>query len=182
VRLPAKRTAAYAAVFVICIVVFAYFLLSYTRRVDGVSMYPTLQQGDLVIIEPVTMSQVHMGDIIVYGPPCSSGGDSVIHRVVGGDASTGFYTQGDDRYTNGGTDQTLGIADSTIKQSCLIGRVVFIIPYIEDLAALPYDLNYYIAAAIFIIIVVSELASARSGDESTRQEETSPVQAASESR
>lgn len=157
-RLPGKRATVYAIVFVVFVLVFAYLLLNYTRRVDGVSMLPTLEQGDLVVIQPVTMSQIQIGNIIVYGPPCSTSGDSVIHRVVAGNSTRGFYTQGDDRKTNPGTDQREGIASAPITQACLVGRVVFVVPYIERLAALPYGLNYAIAAVIFVIIVVSELA------------------------
>lgn len=160
-RLPGKRATVYAIVFVVFVLVFAYLLLNYTRRVDGVSMLPTLEQGDLVVIQPVTMSQLQIGNIIVYGPPCSTSGDSVIHRLVAGNSVTGFYTQGDDRKTNPGTDQSEGIADAPITQACLIGRVVFVVPYIERLAALPYGLNYAIAAVIFVIIIVSELAGGR---------------------
>ncbi len=168
-KLPGKKGWLYAVAFVFVIVVFAYLLLTYTRRVDGVSMKPTLESGDLVIIQPVSITDIHIGDIIVYGPPCTTG-ESVIHRVVGGNAETGFYTQGDDRATNPETDQQLDIARAPITQACLVGKVVFIIPYIERLASLPYGLNYIIAAAIFVVIIVSEVfpgppAEERSGDE-----------------
>jgi len=159
-QLPGRRATIYAVAFVVFVLVFAYLLLNYTRRVDGVSMLPTLEQGDLVVIQPVTMSQLQIGNIIVYGPPCSTSGESVIHRIVAGN-STGFYTQGDDRRTNPNTDQREGIADAPITQACLEGRVVFVVPYIERLASLPYGLNYAIAAVIFVIIVVSELAGGR---------------------
>ncbi len=161
VRLPGKRASFYAVVFVLLLLVFAYFLLNYTRRVDGVSMLPTLEEGDLVVIQPVSMTDVHIGDIVVYGPPCSESGDSVIHRVVGVAEGGGFLTQGDDRKTNQNTDQNLNIANSPITQACLIGKVVFIVPYIERLASLPYGLNYFVAALIFAVIIVSELAGRR---------------------
>ena len=164
-QFPAKRATVYTVAFVLFIVVFAYLLLNYTRRVDGVSMKPTLEQGDLVVIVPASMSDVHIGDIIVYGPPCSAEGDSVIHRVVSGNVSSGFYTQGDDRATNPGTDQSIGIADEPIVQACLVGKVVFIVPYIERLAALPYGLNYIIAGIIFLMILVSEIAARTTKDE-----------------
>ena len=159
-QLPGKKATIYVVAFVVFVLVFAYLLLNYTRRVDGVSMLPTLEQGDLVVIQPVSMSQVQIGNIIVYGPPCSTSGESVIHRVVGGNSS-GFYTQGDDRITNQFTDQYLHIANGPITQACLVGRVVFVVPYIERLASLPYGLNYAIAAIIFLLIIVSELAGGR---------------------
>jgi signal peptidase len=150
--------------FVLFLLIFAFFLLNYTRRVDGVSMLPTLESGDLVVIEPVSMSDVQIGNIIVYGPPCAVSDLSVIHRVVGGNDTSGFITQGDDRRTNPATDQTSGIASRPITQACLIGKVVFVVPYVERLASLPYGLNYVIAALIFLAIVASEL-----GGKSTSQ-------------
>ena len=155
-QLPGKKASLYAVAFVLFLLVFAYLLLNYTRRVDGVSMVPTLEQGDLVVIEPVSASSVHLGDIIVYGPPCSEGGDSVIHRVVGTQAG-GFLTQGDDRKTNPETDQLLNIAYGPITQACLVGKVVFVVPYVERLASLPYGLNYILAFLIFMAIIISEL-------------------------
>lgn len=162
-RLPKAKTSLYAVVFVLLLIVFAYLLLTYTRRVDGISMWPTLESGDLVVIQPVSMNDVHIGDIIVYGPPCSSTGSSVIHRVVSVANGTGggFITQGDDRKTNPGTDQTSGIANRPITQACLIGKVVFIVPYVERLASLPYGLNYVIALLIFLAIIVTELSGKR---------------------
>jgi signal peptidase I len=164
-RVPGSKTAVYAVVFVAFIVIFAYLLLTYTRRVENVSMLPTLEPGDLVIIQPVRMADVHIGDIIIYDKPCSAQGESVIHRVVGGTPSTGFLTQGDDRKTNTATDQSIGIAKGPITQACLVGKVVFVIPYIERLASLPYGLNYAIAGLIFLIIVATEIANRSAKEE-----------------
>ena len=160
-RLPGAKTSLYAVAFVLFLLIFAYLLLNYTRRVDGVSMLPTLESGDLVVIQPVSMNEVHIGNIIVYGPPCAASDLSVIHRVVGGNDTSGFITQGDDRKTNPSTDQTSGIADRPITQACLIGKVVFVVPYIERLASLPYGLNYIVAALIFLAIIASELGGRR---------------------
>lgn len=160
-RLPGAKTSLYAVAFVLFLLIFAYLLLNYTRRVDGVSMLPTLESGDLVAIQPVSMNDVHIGDIIVYGPPCAASDLSVIHRVVGGTTTSGFITQGDDRTTNPSTDQTSGIASGPITQACLIGKVVFVVPYIERLASLPYGLNYIVAVLIFLAIIASELGGRR---------------------
>jgi signal peptidase I len=161
VRLPGTKTSLYAVAFVLFLVVFAYFLLTYTRRVDGKSMWPTMESGDLVVIQPFSMNDVHIGDIIVYGSPCSATGSSVIHRVVNGTKGGGFITQGDDRTTNPYSDQESYIATSPITKNCLIGKVVFIIPYIERLASLPYGLNYIVAALIFLVLIVTELGGRR---------------------
>ena len=169
-RLPGAKTSLYAVAFVLFLLIFAYLLLNYTRRVDGVSMLPTLESGDLVVIQPVSMSDVHAGSIIVYGPPCAISDLSVIHRAVAGNDTSGFITQGDDRKTNPSTDQTSGIASRPITQACLIGKVVFIVPYIERLASLPYGLNYIIAVLIFLAIIASELGGRRVPQQAGRRE------------
>lgn len=160
-RLPRAKTSLYAVAFVLFLLAFAYLLLNYTRRVDGESMWPTLESGDLVVIQPVSMNEVHVGDVIVYGPPCSIDNLSVIHRVVGTEGN-GLITQGDDRLTNPHTDQYNGdIAKSPITQACLVGKVVLVIPYVERLASLPYGLNYIFVIIIFLLIVVTELGERR---------------------
>ena len=172
-RLSRAKTSLYVVAFVLFLLLFAYFLLNYTRRVDGVSMWPTLESGDLVVIQPVSMNDVHIGDIIVYGPPCAVLGFSVIHRVVGGNETTGFITQGDDRSTNPNTDQTNGdIAKSNITQACLVGKVVFVVPYIERLASLPYGLNYFFVILIFLVIIATELGGRPSPQHAEAEEET----------
>lgn len=171
-RLPGARTSLYTVTLVLFLLVFAYFLLNYTRRVDGNSMLPTLESGDLVVIQPVSMNDVHVGDIIVYGPPCSAGGSSVIHRVVNGTKGGGFITQGDDRITNPNIDQNSNIANGPITQDCLIGKVVFVVPYIERLASLPYGLNYIVAVLIFLVIIATELGGRRAPQQSGAGEKT----------
>jgi len=63
--------------------------------VSGHSMEPTMHIGDLAVIraEP----DYHVGDIIAYRVPDGQvgAGVPVIHRIVGGDARTGFITRGD---------------------------------------------------------------------------------------
>lgn len=147
-----RRTAVYAIILVIILTLFAYFVLNYTRRVTGTSMLPTLEAGDLVVIENAPASSVQTGDVIVYSPPCASSDFSVIHRVIGFSGG-GFITKGDN---NPQSDQAAGIAVSPITPDCYSGRVVFVVPYIERIATLPYGANYLIAALIVMIVLVSE--------------------------
>jgi len=124
-------------------------------------MLPTLEQGDLVMVQNVPMSSIHVGDIIVYDGACSGlfyGGqpEPVIHRVVN-ITSLGLITKGDNGLTNPITDQAAGIARSPITQSCIQGKVMFVIPYVERLAALPDDLNYLFALMIVFAAVAYEL-------------------------
>lgn len=60
-----------------------------TVLVTGVSMEPTIHDGDLV----VTQAQDHygIGDVVAF----DTGGAVVIHRIVGGSGDEGFIMQGD---------------------------------------------------------------------------------------
>ena len=157
-KMVSKGTAAYV-VAIAFLLLWAYFVQADTRRVDGHSMLPTLEGGDLVVIQAVSISSVHVGDIIVYNGLCSSGGESVVHRVVAV-TSAGLITEGDN---NPSTDQSSGIATSPITQRCLEGKVVFIIPYVELLAyyvdsnGLPQWFNYLPSVLILLVVLASIL-------------------------
>ena len=62
--------------------------------VEGSSMDGTLDDGDLVVTRG--HDAYHVGEIITFRAP---GGLPVIHRIVAGDASTGYVTKGDNRRT-----------------------------------------------------------------------------------
>lgn len=63
--------------------------------VSGHSMDGTYASGDLVIVR--SRSTYAVGDIVGYKVPAGTpgAGHLVIHRVTGGDATSGFVTQGD---------------------------------------------------------------------------------------
>jgi len=153
-----KGTVAYIAVFAL-LLLWAFFVQADTRRVDGRSMLPTLEGGDLVVIQNVPISDVHVGDIIVYSSLCSTGGESVVHRVVG-ITGAGLITKGDN---NQETDQSSNIAASPITQQCLEGKVVVVVPYVELLAyyvdsnGLPQWFNYIPSILILVVVVALTL-------------------------
>ena len=158
-----KSTVIYVAAFAV-LLFWAYFVQADTRRVDGTSMLPTLEGGDLVVIQNVPVSDVHVGDIIVYNGLCSTSGLSVVHRVIQ-NTSNGLITKGDN---NPEPDQYEDeIATGPITQQCLEGKVVFVIPYVELLAyyvdhyGLPQWLNYLPSILILIVVFFSVLG----GDE-----------------
>jgi len=165
-KVASRGTVLYVVAFSL-LLLWAYFVQADTRRVDGHSMLPTLEGGDLVVIQNVPINDIHVGDIIVYSGLCSSLGVSVIHRVVAITGS-GLITKGDN---NPGTDQALNIAVSPIDARCLEGKVVFVIPYVELLAYyidannLPQWLNYLPSIVILLIIVASVLFQSEEGDE-----------------
>jgi len=65
--------------------------------VNGTSMEPTLESGDLVIVHRADTYAV--GDVVGYRVPDGepAAGGLVIHRIVGGSATSGFVTQGDNK-------------------------------------------------------------------------------------
>ncbi len=169
-----RATYFYVAAFAL-LLFWAYFVQADTRRVDGTSMLPTLEGGDLVVIQNVPISQVHPGDIIVYGAPCSIFGESVVHRVIQ-NTSAGLITKGDNNPTS---DQNSNIARTPITQQCLEGKVLFVIPYVELLAfeidhnGLPQWFNYLPSIIILVIVMFSLL---RESDED-RTDEPRPTAA-----
>jgi signal peptidase I len=160
-KLPRRSTSVYILGFVIFLLVFAYVELTYTRRVDGTSMLPTLEEGDLVVIQNIPFTDLHVGDIIVYDPPCSLTGSSVIHRIVNF-SGDGVVTRGDN---NPYTDIAGHIADGPVTANCFVGKVVFVVPYIERIASLPYGANYIIAALIFAAIIYLWLGESSHGED-----------------
>lgn len=59
--------------------------------VSGGSMEPTYFDGDLVIARDMDPS---VGEVIIYAPE-ALGGAQVVHRIIGGDAESGWELQGD---------------------------------------------------------------------------------------
>jgi len=164
----------YVAAFAL-LLFWAFFVQADTRRVDGTSMLPTLEGGDLVVIQSVPIDQIHVGDIVVYNGYCSALGESVVHRVVNVTAQ-GLITKGDN---NPETDQASGIAISPITSQCLEGKAVFVIPYVELLAynvdhyGLPQWVNYVPSIFILIIVIISVLGEEE--DEDKRKVKDKPA-------
>jgi signal peptidase I len=162
------RTLAYVLVLVLLVGSFAYFTLVFARKVTGTSMYPTLEEGDMVVVWSVPYSSIQVGQIVVYDPPCSATGESVIHRVVGLGAG-GLLTKGDNNFA---TDLEAGIASGPVTSACVEGVVVFVVPYLEKLAFLPYDANYVLAGIILLLLIFSELYGNRRKE--TKETEPAP--------
>ncbi|GMA35116.1 S24/S26 family peptidase [Demequina litorisediminis] len=59
--------------------------------VSGESMLPTYDPKDMVIARDV---EPQVGDVIVYAP-ASLEGAQIVHRIIGGDAESGWVLQGD---------------------------------------------------------------------------------------
>lgn len=91
------------------------------------SMWPTLKQGDLVLIKGVNKEELQVGDVVVYQNEMGF----TIHRIVKMDGET-LVTKGDANNIN----------DSPVKYEQLIGRLVEVrskplrLPYLGMVSAL----------------------------------------------
>lgn len=64
--------------------------------VSGRSMHPALEPGDLVVVR--RRARYGIGDVVDYHIPSGPfRGRQIIHRVVGGDAASGFELRGDNK-------------------------------------------------------------------------------------
>ncbi|WP_145830961.1 DUF5305 family protein [Actinoplanes teichomyceticus] len=81
----------------------------------GVSMEPTYRAGDLAVL--LRADSYEVGQIAAYH---GSGGVETLHRIIGGDAETGYVFQGDN---NPSIDAVTPTADE------LIGRAVLHVPH-----------------------------------------------------
>jgi signal peptidase I len=166
-----KSTIVYVTAFAV-LLFWAYFVQADTRRVDGTSMLPTLEGGDLVVIQNVPIKDIQVGNIIVYNGLCSTSGLSVVHRVIQITSSGGLITKGDNNPEPDQFDDE--IATAPITQQCLEGKVVFVIPYVEllayyvDIYGLPQWLNYLPSILILIVVFFSVL----SGDEDEKEKKS----------
>ena len=166
-----SRAAAYA-VAVLLVVAGAVFLLN--SRVGGIQIYdvyptpsmqPTLEVGDLVVVVPIQYNSIHLGDVIVFARPDSSGActsEIIVHRVVN-ITREGLITQGDNRGTNPVPDEGPPANEwPPVPASCVKGVVVVALPYLGKISeAFPPPLNYILVGAIILLIFMAEFMSGR---------------------
>ncbi|MGD0637635.1 MAG: signal peptidase I [Nitrososphaerales archaeon] len=171
-----SHAAAYAVIILLLVGGTAFLLNS---RIGGVQVYdvyptpsmrPTLEVGDLVVVQSVAYESIHIGDVIVYSPPIPGGGceaEVIVHRVVN-ITSQGLITQGDNRFTNPRPDEPLSWPPVT--PECVKGLVVVSLPFLGKISeAFPPPLNYLLVAAIVVLIFMIELFSTSKEEEKTRQ-------------
>jgi signal peptidase len=65
--------------------------------VSGKSMEPRLHTGDLVIAH--AQSSYAVGEVVLFRIPAGQPGEGslIVHRIIGGDATSGFIVQGDNK-------------------------------------------------------------------------------------
>jgi len=148
---------AIAAIAVVAGVLFAYSgVWPPLVSVDGLSMFPNMQNGDLILIQKLSPDQIQTyaeakqagyttfngyGDVLVYRPFGRTDMTPVIHRAMTRVSASqpmwqgsvpapndGFVTQGDNNYLY---DQSSGICPNTpVKTDWILGVAKFRIPYL----------------------------------------------------
>lgn len=112
--------------------------------VEGNSMAPTLNVGDVIFIENINLEDVNNGTIISFLSPIGDG-RIYTHRVIGVEVINNKYyfrTKGD----------ALDSPDSwLIPENYVIGKVVARIPLIGYLILIP---RIYLASFLIIIIMI----------------------------
>jgi len=84
--------------------------------VQGPSMKPTYEDGDILIIKRVEPEELSVGDVIVYRNPLR-GNRLVVHRIVeikSGPEGLTFITQGDNPVTNPRPDTVVVTPDMIV--------------------------------------------------------------------
>lgn len=125
-------------------------------RVDGHSMDPTFHLGDLAVVRRQTSYRI--GDAVAYRIPKGEfgAGALVIHRLIGGNGTTGYVTKGDNK----------NLPDEWHpKAADIVGRVRYDIPGVgTKLATLtkPMYLGGLVAAlTVAVMVFPSSAGSSR---------------------
>ncbi len=80
-------------------------------RVEGVSMLPYFGEDSVLLVKPAPSATLKAGMVVVYS---NRFGETVAHRITGGNANTGWMVQG---YNNNAADSTV------VNDANLIGTV-----------------------------------------------------------
>lgn len=125
------------------------------------SMVPVWERGDMVVIQNVNEKDtVAIGDIVFFTTEKGSLADKgwIAHRIMAGDAETGFVTQGD---ANKQTDQDsaasgLILRDQIAAKAMTIGQTPLVIPKVGyfSLWMEKYQGNPYLLPAFAIVLAV----------------------------
>ncbi|MEM3770281.1 MAG: signal peptidase I [Candidatus Bathyarchaeia archaeon] len=131
------------------------------------SMLPTLNVGDLIIVQKIDPSQIHAdpvnGDILVY----KRGDELIVHRAVDvrQDENDVYWitTRGDNAITS----------DTPWNSTRLVGKVIARIPAIGNLPLFLHSERnmYLIFLALIIILIILMLPLGARGEEKTPKEE-----------
>jgi signal peptidase len=132
------------------------------------SMLPTLNVGDLVIVQGASPAEINAdpltGDVVVfrYGSPDYR----VVHRAIGKELVGGSW-----RVTTHGDNNSPG-SNEYCDETTLIGKVVLRIPYIGNISLFTQSQGYiyFVIVAIILIIVFLIFLGADHEKQSDKQE------------
>ena len=164
----------------IIIVVFGFYFAAQTAlgtpypalAVASGSMLPTLNIGDLIIVQKIDPAQINAdpqgltGDILVY----KRGSELIVHRAVKIELRNDVYyitTRGDNS----------GVDDPAWPSTSLIGKVIARIPYVGNLPLfLHSERNMYIVFLIFLVILIILMLPFGSHGDEIPTEEKQPIE------
>jgi signal peptidase len=109
--------------------------------IRGDSMLPVYNTGDLVVLRGASSYKV--GDIVGYHVPKGELGEGllVVHRIVGGDATSGYVLQGDNNPAPDPWQPTVDLIDGTPWVAIpAVGRLIAFLHQPAALAALAVSL------------------------------------------
>jgi signal peptidase len=118
------------------------------------SMLPTLNIGDVIIVQGIPVTQIKAGDIVVFRSPYDPD-KRIVHRAVKIESTSSGYlitTVGDN--VGGVKDQF-----SPWPASLLVGKVTARIPYVGNFVLLVNTIGNFYYFIIIIIIVINILFS-----------------------
>src|SRR5258706_6231532 len=107
--------AVFAALFSLCLAFVAIRVLGLgTFIVTGGSMEPSIHKGSLVLVQPVSPSEISVGDVITF----QQYDQTTTHRVIGvsqGNAGPVFKTKGDANVVADPEDKTVPAQNGTVR-------------------------------------------------------------------
>jgi signal peptidase len=125
--------------------------------VEGISMHPTLEDGDLIIIDRTNYDNLKVGDIIIFNSSIYH--TRIVHRIVDvkiSDGEKAFITKGDNNHAPD---------PSYVLRENYVGRYVGIrVPYAGYIGkALAPPVNYLIIALLIIYLIYVDFYMPRKG-------------------
>jgi signal peptidase len=136
------------------------------------SMQPTLNVGDVIIVQGVSASQIHAnpinGDIVVFAYP-SDPSFRIVHRVI----SIVNNTDGTWTITTHGDNNPLG-DNEQFNSADLIGKVIGVVPYVGNFSIFVGKIGDFYFFILIIIIIIGILLSLFTGGEEKESAEKKP--------
>lgn len=119
--------------------------------VSSGSMYPTLNIGDLIVVQRAAPNQLEIGDIVVFMDPYARLKAPIVHRIVD------IIIDNSGNYKIATTGDALGVGldqFSPWDASLLIGKVIMRFPYIGNIYLPLLSEKNIIIRGVFIIIAL----------------------------